>query len=331
MNKLLLFCRVADFFTVLFTTTIPACGSSDLFIQKWSEIPGTNVSEEHSHFLLVAKRMTLVSIYYELIISLSLIFTISCCIICTCCAGYLGCICVVCACMKGYKALRPFIIFDCFFIILLGPFGNVYLFLLGCAGAYVVILFRIGFYLSIITLPAAFSYFYRQKDNPDPNAGSFKSFLPILLTLGLKFASCSSCLATFLNIAYPEALAVRITYLVFTILIGLFALITYYETLLKLLEVVKDWVEKCTPFHSCKNHFTFWPSMLANLGLLGLNSYILYKYHFSAGPTSPAVSLGLNILALAYIITNYVFRSEFCGHGPLHKVCSQRCSSNKDS
>ena len=152
-----------------------------------------------------------VSIYYEFAIGLLIILSVFCCIY-MCCTGELDC--TDCS----YKALRPFVLFDCIVIILLGPFGNVYLFLLGCVDAYVKILLRIGFYLSTISLPAAFSYIGRQKDNPDPNADSFKSFLPILLSLALKLASCSSCLATFIDIAYPEALAVRFTYLAFTII-----------------------------------------------------------------------------------------------------------------
>ena len=268
--------------------------------------------------------MTLVSIYYEFAIGLLIILSIFFCIY-TCCTGeidYTDC---------SYKALRPFILFDCAVIILLGPFGNVYLFLLGCIDAYVTILLRIGFYLSTISLPAAFSYINRQKENPDPNADSFKSVLFILLSLGLKLASCSSCLATFIDVAYPEMLTIRFTqYLAFTIIIGLSALTTYYETLLKLLEVVQDWVEQCIPLHLWLNHFTFWPSMLSNLGLLGLNSYILYKHFGTEGANSPGVSLGLNLVSLVYMIPNYVFRAVFCGHGPLYRVCHQHCSSKKD-
>jgi hypothetical protein len=319
---------------VIFNTTISGttCGSTDLLIGEVNKIPVTdntkNASEEHGQLLLTAKRMTLVSIYYEFAIALLILLSIFLCIY-TCCNGELDwtdC---------SYKALKPFILFDCAVIILLGPFGNVYLFLLGCKDAYVKILLRIGFYLSTISLPAAFSYIGRQKDNPDPNGDSFKSVLFILLNLGLKLASCSSCLATFIDIAYPEALAVRFAYLAFTIIVGLSALATYYETLLKLWELVKDWEEECVPLHSWLNHFTFWPSMIANLGLLGLNSYILYKYSITAGgdldSSSPAVSLGLNLVSLVYLIPNYIFRAVFCGHSPLYKVCYQRCSSNKDN
>ena len=311
---------------MVFKTTISSstCGSSDLLVGNVNDIPATdteNASEEHGQLLLTAKRMTLVSIYYEFTIGWLIILSIFCGIY-MCCTGELNC--TDCS----YKVLRPFILFDCIVIILLGPFGNVYLFLLGCIDAYVTILLRIGFYLSTISLPAAFSYIGRQKENPDPNADSFKSILFILLNLGLKLASCSSCLATFIDVAYPETIIVRFTYLAFTIIVGLSALATYYETLLKLLEVVQDWVEQCVPFHLWLDHFTFWPSMLANLGLLGLNSYILYKYFGTSGAYSPGVSLGLNLVSLIYMLPAYVFRAVFCGHGPLYRECHQHCSSN---
>lgn len=70
--------------------------------------------------------------------------------------------------------------------------------------------------------------------------------------------------------------------------------------------------------------------MLSNLGLLGLNSYILYKHFGTEGANSPGVSLGLNLVSLVYMIPNYVFRAVFCGHGPLYRVCHQHCSSKKD-
>jgi MFS family permease len=321
---------------VVFNTTITGttCGSTDLHIGEVNKIPVTddteNASEEHGQLLLTAKRMTQVSLYYEFAIALLILLSIFGCIY-MCCNGELDW--TYCS----YKALKPFILFDCAVIIILGPFGNVYLFLLGCVDAYVKILLRIGFYLSTIFLPAAFSYIDRQKDNPDPNADSFKSILSILVKLGLKLASCSSCLATFIDIAYPEALPVRFAYLAFTIIVGLSALATYYETLLKLLEMVKDWEEECVPLHSWLNHFIFWPSMVAYMGLLGLNSYILYKYSVTAGgdldlldSSSPAVSLGLNLVSLVYLIANYVLFAVFCGHGPLKDICSQYFSSIKD-
>lgn len=322
-------CRGADIY-VVFKTTISGttCGSSDLLVGEVNKIPATdteNASKEHGQLLLTAKRMTLVSIYYEFAIGLLIILSVFCCIY-MCCTGEFNC--TDCS----YKALRPFILFDCAVIILLGPFGNVYLFLLGCVDAYVTILLRIGFYLSTITLPAAFSYIGRQKDNPDPNADSFKSIFLILFNLGLKLASCSSCLATFIDVAYPEALTIRFTYLAFTIIVGLSALTTYYETLLKLLEVVQDWVDQCVPFHLWLNHLTFWPPMFANLGLLGLNSYILYKFSVTGGgrSSSPGVSMGLNLVSLTYTIPNYIFGAVFCGHGPLYRVCRQHCSSKGD-
>ena len=280
-------------------------------------------SGEQDQLLLVAKRMTLVSLYYEFAIGCLVLLSIFCCIYhcCTCGIDWSEC---------SYKTLKesmqPFILFDCAIIILLGPFGNVYLFMLGCWDAYVTIVLRIGFYLSTVSLPAVFSYLHNRKDCPEQNY-ELKSFVVILFKLALKLVACSSCLATFINIAYPERPIIRFTYLSFTVLIGLSALLTYYETLLKLVEVVQDWVVPCMPFHEWFNHFTFWPTMLANLGLVGLNAFILYKYFEKDGPMSSGISLALNVLSLSFTIPVYVLGGIFCGRGPLYKECRQQRSS----
>ena len=115
---------------------------------------------------------------------------------------------------------------------------------------------------------------------------------------------CSSCLATFIDIAYPEGSTIRYIYLIFTISIGLSALITYYETLLKLLKVIGDYVELCMSFHEWFNHCIFWPSMFANLGLLGMNVFILHKYFDTQGFNSSGTSLILNVLSLLFSNTS---------------------------
>ena len=73
---------------------------------------------------------------------------------------------------------------------------------------------------------------------------------------------------------YPEPEAFRYTYLAFTIKVGVIALLTYCEAIAKLVEVTLDKMNSCMVFHECFNHFIFWPSMIANLGLLGMNAYI---------------------------------------------------------
>lgn len=323
----------ATFFTV--------CGSSELHISEATKSNShsntQNVPYDHNltrnitfpeqdELLLVAKHMTLASLYYE--------FAIGCLII-------LSIFCVIYHCNEiswsdcSYKiikeSMKPFVLFDCVVIIILGPFGNVYMFIFGCWEAYVTVALRIGFYLSTISLPAIFSYLRYRKDSAEVDTFDLKSFALILATLALKLVACSSCLATFINVAYPEGPLIRYTYLSFTILIGLSALSNYYETLLKLVEVVQDWVEQCLPFHNWLYHFTFWPSVVANVGLVGLNSFILHQYIHTEGEKSTEVSLVLTILSLLFTVPVYVFFGVFCGHGPLYRACLQRICSSEES
>lgn len=111
-------------------------------------------------------------------------------------------------------------------------------------------------------------------------------------------------------------------------IIGLSALVTYYEAFLKLLEVVKGCVEPWKPFHDWFNHFTFWPSVLANLCLLGMNAYVLHKYIDTEGFNSSGVSFIFNVLSFGFAVPTYVLFSSFCGHGPLFRVIYERFSSS---
>ena len=341
------YCRGADIYVVFKSTVSTVCGSDELHISKVNELPSSstpttefdiddnaslesNTSTEQDELLLVAKRMTLISLYYE--------FAVACLIILSVFVFIYRCGCCNIdwnnETMKAwdYKTIKtsvaPFILFDCAINIILGPFGNVYFFLLGCVDAYVTIAFRIGFYLSTISLPAVFSFLHNNKDDPEQNFDpELKSMVIILATLALKLLTCSSSFATFIRVAYPEPPVIRYTYLAFTILIGVSALITYYETLLKLVEVVQSFAESCVPFHIYLNHFTFWASMVANLSLVGLNAFILHD----TGETSPAITLALNGLSLSFAIPVYILGGVFCGHGPLYKVCCQCLSESSDS
>ena len=336
-------CRIADIYVVVkaFTTI---CGSSELSgsvtvtvgstelissppadkmnVQDFTN--ATNTTEDLLH--LIAKRMTLVSLVYEFLVAYLIILTVVFLFIC--CLG-INVICsakfntdvsdVSCKCLKkSSPLLRSLMFIDSIAIIILAPFGNVYMFVLGCGEAYATIGVRIGFYLSTISLPAVDSYL---RNNEAPQTNELKSFILILFNLALKLLTCSSCLATFINIAYPEEPIFRYTYLVFTILIGLSALFTYYETLLKVLELIFNCVTRCVPLHEWTNHITFWPSMVANLGLLGMNAFILYKYIDTEGFNSSGLSLVLNALSFSFTVPVYVLVGVFCGHGPLFKVC----------
>ena len=278
---------------------------------------------------LVAQRMTGISLFYELTVAYLINFTISFIFICCVGMAYLaekfnfdfskvsGACCIVLL-----RLIRPFMFVDSVAIIILAPFGNVYLFVLGCPLAYVTIGLRVGLYLSTISFVAVDSY---MRNSEYPRNRELRKFLLILFKFTLKLLTCSSCLATFINIAYPEPLGFRYTYLIFTVLIGLTALVTYYENLMMIVEVVRGCLEKFTTFHNWVNHFTFWPSFVSNLCLLGMNAFILHKYIETDGFNSSGVSLVLNFLSLITAVPLYVLRGSLCGHGPLSDVCQKKC------
>lgn len=216
-----------------------------------------------------------------------------------------------------FVAVRPLVIFDCLFIIVFGPIGNVYMFIARCPEVYVTIALRIGFYLSALSLPVVYSYL-RNRDE-QPQFGELKDFVFILVKLAVKLVTCSSCLATFITLAYPENISFRYIYLAFTLLVGLSALITYYETLVKLVKIALDKIDAWKKFHEWFSHFIFWPSTIANIGLLTMNAYILHKYLSVAGFHSSGVSLVMNCVGLVFGSVIYIFTDKFCGHGPLYK------------
>ena len=173
---------------------------------------------------------------------------------------------------ESIKAARPFVIFDCIFVVILGPIGNVQMFVLKCPEGYISVVLRIGFYLSALSLPTFYAYL--RNHDEEPQLGKLTELVSILIKIALRLVTCSSCLATFIAIAYPEQEAFRYTYLGFTVIIGVTALLTYYEAVAKLVEVARDKKDSCVVFHEYFNHFIFWPSTIANLGLLGMNAYI---------------------------------------------------------
>ena len=236
----------------------------------------------------------------------------------------LGVLTVQAHCLSGYS---HFVIFDCVFVVLMGPIGNVQMFVLKCPEAYVSVVLRIGFYLSALSLPTVYAYL-RNRDE-EPQLGELTGLVGILLKIALRLVTCSSCLATFITIAYPEPEAFRYTYLAFTIIVGTTALLTYYEAVAKLVEVARDKTDSCVKFHEYFNHFIFWPSTIANLGLLGMNAFILNKYLSSAGFLSSGVSLVLNCVGFIVGTAIYTFGSKFCGHGPLYKMCKNCCSRDE--
>ena len=176
-------CRIADIYVVAkaFTTIFGSSelsgsvtitvGSTELTSgpsadkMNVQDFPNaTNTTEDLLH--LIAKRMTLVSLVYEFMVAYLIILTIVFLFIC--CVG-INWICsakfdtdmsdISCECLKkSLPLLRSLVFFDSIAIIILAPFGNVYMFVLGCGEAYATIGVRIGFYLSTISLPAVDSY-----------------------------------------------------------------------------------------------------------------------------------------------------------------------------
>ena len=273
----------------------------------------TNTTEQDL-LLFAASWMTKASLIYEFVVGFIIIY----------------CLMAVYNCWCDQPSMLPLFLHDSLAIIILGPFGNVYMFVLGCAEAIATIGVRIGFYLSTISLSAIYVYL---SVNDDPQKDALKTFVIVLFKLGLKLITCSSCLATFINIAYPETPVFRYFYLLFTISIGFSALLTYYETLLKLVETVSN--RHCLHHEQCCewfNHCTFWAHALANICLAGINAFILHKYIDTEGFDSSGISLVLNVLSVALeaIILFYVLGATLCGSQPLYKILHRKCYRHKE-
>lgn len=305
----------------------------DINSKNFANITSVNATEEEKDLdliHLVTSGMTIISILYEVVVAYGIIAIIIMLVACFVGASYLAekynidlTICTDACCTGIVHLLRPLMLIDTFAIIIFAPFGNVYFFVLGCGEAYGIIAIRIAFYLSVITVSAVHNYL---RHHGNLQKGDMWQFFVILVTIALKLSTCSSCLATFVEIAYPEAPSFRYTYLIFTVLIGLSALATYYDTCLKLVEVImKCCIEPCLHLHIWLNHITFWPAMISNLCLLGMNAYILHKHLETDGFDSSGVSLILNVLSLVTAVPLYVLFGIFCGHGPLLKVCYDYC------
>ena len=147
------------------------------------------------------------------------------------------------------KTVRPFVIFDCISVVLMGPIGNVDMFVLKCPEGYVSVAIRIGFYLSALSLPTVYAYL-RNRDE-EPQLGELKDLVGILIKIALRLVTCSSCLATFITIAYPEPEAFRYTYLTFTVIIGVTALLTYYNNYSKFILGIATIDSKTSLFYFC--------------------------------------------------------------------------------
>ena len=161
------------------------------------------------------------------------------------------------------RAVRPLVLFDCIFVVLLGPIGNIQMFVLQCPEGYVSVALRIEFYLSALSLPTVYAYL-RNRDE-EPQLGELTELVGILIKIALRLVTCLSCLATFITIAYPEQEAFRYTYLAFTVIIGITALLTYYEAVAKVVEVAQNKKDSCMVFHEYFTHSYFGHPQLLTL------------------------------------------------------------------
>ena len=149
----------------------------------------------------VAFWITRVSLYYESLVGAGTFIIVGCCL----CRFYKcqqqrrGCLNIDETRMNEIiRAIRPLVIFDCIFVVLMGPIGNVQMFVLKCPEAYVSVVLRIGFYLSALSLPTVYTYL-RNRDE-EPQLGELKYLVGILVKIALRLVTCSSCLAIFITL-----------------------------------------------------------------------------------------------------------------------------------
>ena len=134
----------------------------------FTNITSVNATEEEKDLdliHLVTGGMTVISILYEVIVAYGIIAIIIMLIACFVGAGFLAekydidlTICTDACCTGIVHLVRPLMLIDTFAIIVFAPFGNVYFFVLGCGEAYGIIVIRIAFYLSAITVLAVHNY-----------------------------------------------------------------------------------------------------------------------------------------------------------------------------
>ena len=85
------------------------------------------------------------------------------------------------------KAVRPLVLFDCIFVVLLGPIGNLQMFVLQCPEGCVSVALRIGFYLSALSLPTVYAYLCNRDE--EPQRDELKDLVGILIKIA--FETCN--------------------------------------------------------------------------------------------------------------------------------------------
>lgn len=223
------------------------------------------------------------------------------------------------------RELIPVYFFDILFILTVAPVSNVYLFfaasLTGCPDAYVVILIRIAFYCFALSVPFIIAQLRLKKDD-----FPYFRFAVTLISYGMKLSTISSSLATFFKVGFPEQkAAVQYSYLVFTVMVGLTALLTGYVTLLQMVKFCYNKIDRLKRPFEYVGHASFVTTNIASIGLITLNSYILSSSE-STEESQKLAKTALIFTSFTFVISfRHFLGSEFCGHGPLGKYLLLKC------
>ena len=205
--------RALELYVIFGSVVVGICFWS--FNSTSTEVPdGFSSNNSEALPLTIAYWITRVSLFYELTVGYGTALLVACCLF-----RFYKCQWQRLCCFnldetrmnEMIRAIRPLVIFDCIFVVLLGPIGNVQMFVLQCPEGYVSVALRIGFYLSALSLPTVYAYL-RNRDE-EPQLGELKDLVGILVKIALRLVTCLSCLATFITIAYPEREAFRYTYI----------------------------------------------------------------------------------------------------------------------
>ena len=145
-----------------------------------------------------------------------------------------------------------------------------------------------------------------------------------MLALASKLMTCSSCIATYVSVASHEYVSLRDAYFTFSIIIGISALVTYYNTLVKLIHIGADKLDRWKLIHEILGHVIFGVDTLANVALIVMNAYIFKTTSSSAVESSAERSLIITVVSTAVSLKHFL-TSEFCRHGPLYKFVFFKC------
>ena len=113
-------------------------------------------------------------------------------------------------------------------------------------------------------------------------------------------------------------------YFAFSIVIGASALVTYYNTLVKLIHIGTDQLDCWKLFHEILGHVIFGVDTMANVALIVMNAYIFKTTSISAVESSAEKSLVITVVSTAVSLKRFL-TFEFCRHGPLYKFVFFKC------